>query len=243
MKTERDRLSWFHSFLQGQWLERNFQMLASPPLREMMAERGPSSQTGLGGSRREYSSNLREGWFVAPDLNVEGQGRPTRLLTVGDLFPRVPFISLCFKCCQCGIRPFLRGSLWKLEYLNWGTKGGVELIRILDLYQILFCRSDWVCWLTRSAFEINRSSFSVNHRFEICLKRSGFLDVWSFVQIELHRVESVFMPKTRAFSMWEGTLLFPLIYLWSLHHAWERCDAWTDHRNVCVKQIPIASGD
>mgnify|MGYP003364997938 CR=1 FL=1 len=29
--------------LQGQWLERNFQMLASPPLREMMAERGPSS--------------------------------------------------------------------------------------------------------------------------------------------------------------------------------------------------------
>ena len=28
-------------------------------------------------SRREYSSNLREGWFVAPDLNVEGQSRPT----------------------------------------------------------------------------------------------------------------------------------------------------------------------
>ncbi|KAM7249628.1 hypothetical protein ACFE04_011459 [Oxalis oulophora] len=44
--------------------------------------------------RREYSSNLREGWFVAPDLNVEGQGRPTRLLTVGDLFPRAPFFSV-----------------------------------------------------------------------------------------------------------------------------------------------------
>ena len=39
-------------------------------------------------------TNLREGWFVAPDLNVEGQGRPTRLLTVGDLFPRVPFFSV-----------------------------------------------------------------------------------------------------------------------------------------------------